>query len=152
MSLYKAQVDVSVMLSEMVEDIELLPPELEVQTEIADELRVWSDRDLLTQVLQNLFSNAIKYNLPNGLIRIHAHQQAGTLVVTKSNASKDIPDRDRDLIFNRFHRGDPARTRKVEGTGLGLSLAREIARVHGGDLTLDPVSFGQTAFTLNLSV
>lgn len=45
---------------------------------------------------------------------------------------------DRHRIFDRFHRGDPARTRQVEGIGLGLSLAREIARAHGGDLTLDP--------------
>ncbi|WP_279239842.1 ATP-binding protein [Scytonema sp. UIC 10036] len=47
-------------------------------------------------------------------------------------------------------RGDPARTRKVDGVGLGLSLAREIARYHGGYLKLDPTPVGQTAFTLRL--
>ncbi|WP_311774142.1 ATP-binding protein [Nostoc sp. UCD121] len=53
-------------------------------------------------------------------------------------------------MFDRFYRGDPARTRKIEGIGLGLSLAREIARAHHGDLTLESTAFGQTAFTLTL--
>lgn len=152
MGLHKVEVNVSAMLMEMVEDMELLAPQLQVHTQIATNLRVWGDRDLLTQILQNLFSNAIKYNLPQGWITIHAHQQADTTVVTISNASKDIPEHDRDRIFDRFHRGDPARTRKVEGTGLGLSLAREIARAHGGNLTLDATPSGQTAFTLRLPI
>jgi two-component system, OmpR family, heavy metal sensor histidine kinase CusS len=150
MSLYRAEVNIFTLLTDLIEDLELLAPELTVQTEVATELRVWGDRDLLIQVLQNLFSNAIKYNLPHGWICIQARQQLDTVVVTISNASKEIPERDRPLIFDRFHRGDPARTRKVEGTGLGLSLSREIARAHGGDLILEPALPGQTAFTLRL--
>jgi signal transduction histidine kinase len=95
-------------------------------------------------------SNAIKYNLANGWIRIHAHQTQTKLNVTIANSSKNIPASDR--IFDRFYRSDPARTRKVEGIGLGLSLAREIARAHRGDLTLDSTSSGQTAFTLTLPI
>jgi signal transduction histidine kinase len=57
--------------------------------------------------------------------------------ITIANSSKDIPERDRVKIFDRFHRGDAARTRQVEGFGLGLSLSQEIARAHGGDLKLD---------------
>ncbi|MBO3458758.1 sensor histidine kinase [Aetokthonos hydrillicola] len=111
-----------------------------------------TQRDLLIQVLQNLLSNAIKYNVANGWIKIHARKTQTTLYVTIANASIDIPASDRSRIFDRFHRGDPARTRKIEGIGLGLSLAREIARAHGGDLTLDATSNGQTAFTLSLPV
>lgn len=152
MSLYLVEVDMSELLIEMVEDVELLAPHLSVQTDITKGLRLQGDRDLLIQVLQNLLSNAIKYNLPNGWIQIHAHQTQTTLYVTIANASIDIPLGDRSRIFERFHRGDPARTRKVEGIGLGLSLAREIARAHHGDLTLDSTSSGQTAFTLTLPI
>jgi heavy metal sensor kinase len=152
MNLHRVEVDLSGLLIEMLEDIELLAPHLETQTEIADGLRVQGDRDLLIQVLQNLISNAIKYNLPNGWIRIEAHRQGATVSITISNCSKEIPVSDRNRIFDRFHRGDPARTRQVEGIGLGLSLAREIARAHGGDLTLVSTLSGQTAFTLALPI
>ena len=75
MSLYQVEVNLSEILAQMEEDLELLAPHLEIQTEIAAQLRVQGDRDLLTQVLQNLISNAIKYNLPDGWIKIHARQQ-----------------------------------------------------------------------------
>jgi two-component system heavy metal sensor histidine kinase CusS len=150
MSLYRVEVNLSQLLNEMLEDIELLAPQLTVETNIANGLSVQGDRDLLKQVLQNLFSNAIKYNLPQGWIQIYAAQVETQVQITIINASKDIPVKDRDRIFDRFHRGDPARTRKVEGTGLGLSLAREIVRSHQGRLTLDSTYSDQTAFTLTL--
>ncbi len=150
MKLFLVEVDMSELLMEMLEDLELLAPHLSVQTDISDGLRVQGDHDLLIQVLQNLFSNAIKYNLANGWIHIHAKKTQTTLHITIANASKEISVGDRSRIFDRFHRGDPARTRKVEGIGLGLSLAREIARAHRGDLTLDSTSDGQTAFSLTL--
>jgi signal transduction histidine kinase len=152
MNLHRVEVDLSGLLNEMLEDIELLAPHLEIQSEIGDSLRVQGDRDLLIQVLQNLISNAIKYNLPNGWIRIDASRQNTIVSITISNCSQEIPISDRRRIFDRFHRGDPARTRQVEGIGLGLSLAREIARAHGGDLTLDPTLSGQTGFILTLPV
>jgi heavy metal sensor kinase len=150
MSLHRVEVNLSEILAQMEEDLELLAPHLEVKTEIAPQLRVQGDRDLLTQVLQNLISNAIKYNFPNGWIQIYTRQQQASVLVTITNSSKNIPLSDQERIFERFHRGDPARTRKVEGTGLGLSLSREITRAHGGDLTLDSTLSNQTAFTLTL--
>ncbi len=152
MSLYKAEVDLPAILAEMVDDLELLAPGLTVHPSIAENLRVWGDRDLLVQVLQNLFSNAIKYNLPHGWLRVYAHQQDEMVLVTLTNTSKEIPAADRHRIFDRFHRGDPAHTRKVEGTGLGLSLAREIARAYGGDLALASAAPAQTSLTLSLPI
>jgi signal transduction histidine kinase len=70
--------------------------------------------------------------------------------VTIANSSQDIPITDRERIFDRFYRSDPSRNRHVEGLGLGLSLSREIAYAHGGDLILDPTPSGQTALTLSL--
>lgn len=152
MRLHRVEVNLTLLLLELAEDIELLAPELAVETDVAEHLVVWGDRDLLVQVLQNLLSNAIKYNQPSGWIRIHAYQQAAMVWVTVSNASNPIPPRDRERIFDRFHRGDPARTRKIEGIGLGLSLAREIALAHQGNLTLASSELSQTAFTLSLPV
>ncbi len=150
MRLYETQVNLSPVLAEMIEDIELLAPDLVIKNEINPNLIVSGDQDLLTQVIQNLISNAIKYNLPEGWIKIQGYQRGKNVIINVSNASKDIPIKDRDRLFDRFYRGDPARTRQIEGIGLGLSLAREIARAHQGDLTLDPPQLGQTAFTLTL--
>jgi signal transduction histidine kinase len=66
--------------------------------------------------------------------------------------SQDISLSERDRIFERFHRGDSTQIKKIEGSGLGLSLAREIARAHGGDIKLDATILGQTGFILSLPV
>ena len=152
LSLYLVDVDISELLLQMLEDLEMLAPDLTVKTDIAKDLKVKGDRDLLMQVLQNLFSNAIKYNLADGWIKVDAFQSNGSLQVTIVNASEGIKEGDRALIFDRFHRGDPSRNRKIEGIGLGLSLAREIVRAHHGELMLDPTSEGETSFTMSLPI
>lgn len=156
MSLHTVAVNLSELLMVIVEDIDLLAPHLTVELNVDADLRVWGDLDLLSQLLQNLISNAIKYNLPQGWIHIDgkqdSNQNSHLVSITITNASHSILAVDRDRIFDRFYRGDPARTRKVEGIGLGLSLSREIARAHRGDLTLDQTPPGQTAFTLTLPV
>ncbi|CAD0226735.1 Integral membrane sensor signal transduction histidine kinase [Planktothrix agardhii] len=150
MRVSQTRVNLYPVLLDMMEDIELLAPDLIIKTEIDPELIVLGDQDLLTQVVQNLISNAIKYNLPEGWIKIQSYQRGKKVIINISNASKDIPLKDRDRLFDRFYRGDPARTRQIEGIGLGLSLAREIAHAHQGDLTLDPPQLGQTSFTFTL--
>ncbi len=149
MGLHKSQVDFSALLAVMVEDLELLAPHLTIHTSIAPNLQVCGDRDLLTQVLQNLIGNAIKYNLSQGWIRLEARQSAA-VQVTVTNASREIPAGDRDRLFDRFYRGDPSRNRSVEGLGLGLSLAREIVHAHGGSLILAASQAGETTFVLTL--
>lgn len=152
MHLHRTTVDVSALLADLVEDIGMLSPDLTVQVQVTPGLTVQADRPLLIQVLQNLISNAIKYNLPQGWVRVTAGKRQQIVFVTVSNSSKDIPPGERSRIFDRFHRGDPARTQHIEGLGLGLSLAREIAYAHGGNLTLDVTSAKQTAFTLTLPI
>ncbi|MEO1377594.1 MAG: ATP-binding protein [Cyanobacteria bacterium J06635_10] len=150
LSLYLVEVNISELLFQMLEDVEMLAPHLTVRTNIDRGLIVKGDCDLLMQVLQNLFSNAIKYNLADGWIKVDAFQNQNMLQVTIVNASEDIKIGDRAKIFERFHRGDPSRNRKVEGIGLGLSLAREIARAHHGELMLNQASEGETSFTFSL--
>jgi two-component system, OmpR family, heavy metal sensor histidine kinase CusS len=154
MSLRRARVDLAEILEVLVEDVELLAPDLSVAVELDTDLQVKGDRDLLTQVLQNLIDNAIKYNLPEGSaersLSIVGRRQFSTVQVTVVNASRDILPEECDRIFDRFYRGDLSRNRKYEGFGLGLSLAREIARAHKGELRLDKTLKGKTSFTLTL--
>jgi two-component system, OmpR family, heavy metal sensor histidine kinase CusS len=152
MRLSKTDVDLSELLTDLASDIELISPDLTVQMEVAPGLNIPADRSLLIQVLQNLISNATKYNLPAGWVRIEAGYRDRLVFVRIANRSNDIPASEISTIFDRFYRGDPARTKQVEGLGLGLSLAREIVYAHGGDLTLDATPAGQTAFTLTLPI
>jgi len=152
MVFHKTPLDLSALMAVMLEDVELLAPHLQVETDIVSPLIVQGDRDLLTQVLQNLVSNAIKYNLPEGWIRLEARKQGNSVQVSITNASRAIPQVEGDRIFDRFYRGDSARTRTVEGLGLGLSLSREIVLAHGGRLVMASSQGNHTTFTLTLPV
>jgi two-component system, OmpR family, heavy metal sensor histidine kinase CusS len=152
MQLHKTEVDLSALLTDLASDIDLLSPDLTVNVQVEKGLNIQADQALFIQVLQNLISNAIKYNLPQGWVRIEAGRRHQRVLINVSNCSRDIPAQEQTRIFDRFHRGDPARTRQVEGLGLGLSLSREIVYAHGGNLILDSTPPGQTAFTLTLPI
>ena len=67
-----------------------------------------------------------------------------------SNSSAGIPAADCGRIFERFYRADPARNHSVAGAGLGLSVSREIARAHGGDITVRVADDGSVEFRMTL--
>jgi signal transduction histidine kinase len=128
--------DLSQALEELLEDSRMIAPDLEIRSAIAPGLTVAADVELLRQVLNNLLGNAIKYNLPHGWIRVDAARRNERIEVSIANASDGIAVTDREHLFERFYRADSARHRRIDGVGLGLSLAREIARAHGGDVVL----------------
>ena len=150
MRLLLTPVDVSMMLDELVDDVQMLAPALLTTSDIARGLTLNADAVLLKQVLHNLISNAIKYNIEDGWVTIQAAGNNGIAEITVANASHGIPDEQRAKIFERFYRADPARSRQIDGVGLGLSVSLEIARAHGGDLLLMPGQSNETRFTLRL--
>jgi two-component system sensor histidine kinase VicK len=112
----------------------------------------WLDRDQIDQVLDNLFSNAIKYTLDGGRIELAASQQPGTglMAISVKDTGIGIPKKDLNRIFDRFYRVDKARSRNMGGTGLGLSIAREIVKAHGGTISLDSELNEGTTVTFTL--
>ncbi|HUW62108.1 MAG TPA: ATP-binding protein [Candidatus Bathyarchaeia archaeon] len=141
-------------LSEMVEaageDIQVLAGDLRVDLSVEPALWVNGDPDLLRQVIQNLTSNSIKYNQPGGLVAIQLHRDNENIRLAIANSGPGIPVEDRDRVFERFYRGEKSRSRRVDGIGLGLSLAREIVRAHRGELTLEKPRNDMTTFTVTL--
>ena len=148
--LHRVPVDLSQELEQLLEDARMLAPGLNVSGQVASGLIASLDRDLILQVLHNLLSNAIKYNLPQGRLRIEACLASGAVQITFSNSSAGIATAQREHIFERFYRADAAHSRQVDGVGLGLCLAREIARAHRGDLQLLPDLQGEVRFRLVL--
>jgi heavy metal sensor kinase len=145
-------VNLSALLANVVEDCQAQAPALNMEQQIPPDIRVSADPDLLEQALQNLASNAIKYNRAGGLVRFELLPEADHVLVRIANTGPPIPPADRDRIFERFYRADPARSGRVEGTGLGLSLAREIIRAHRGDLSLEASDQQLTRFAVKLPV
>lgn len=112
-------------------------------------LPVMADRRLVGMVLQNLAENAAKYTADGGSIRITAIHEAGWQIVRIANTGAGISAEDRELIFERFRRG-AAVGGGVRGHGLGLNIARELLRAHGGELSLNPAEPGWIEFEFRL--
>ncbi|MBN2164415.1 MAG: HAMP domain-containing protein [Pontiellaceae bacterium] len=148
LNLNRIPVNLREMIQEAAEDLEIMAPELEVALVLNGPVQVSADKALLNQVIRNLTSNAAKYSSDPGRVVFSLTQQKSFVLLQVSNTAPPIPDADAPLLFKRFHRVDKARS--AAGSGLGLSLAREIARAHGGDLVLDEYRNDMVAFTLRL--
>jgi two-component system sensor histidine kinase VicK len=95
------------------------------------------DKDKITQVLDNIISNALKYSPEGGKVRFELLQKENILHVRISDEGVGIPKSDLPKVFDRFYRVDKARSRKMGGTGLGLAIAKEIIEIHGGEIWAD---------------
>ncbi len=143
-------VDMSVMIASAIEDASVIGPHLNIEKHIRPGVIALADPDLLRMVISGLTTNAVKYNLDDGLIRFRLTVQNNHALFTISNTGVLIPDEERERIFDRFYRLDKSRSHRVPGTGLGLSLAREIVRAHKGDLHLDAAVDNLNTFSLSL--
>ncbi len=143
-------VDLSSMLGELLTDAEMLLDGQVLSSAIEPHLMTQGDTLLLRQLFNNLISNAVRYCLPGGAIDVTACAAPDGVDVFFRNACEPIGAENRARFFDRFYRGEASHNRAIEGNGLGLSLAREIARAHGGDLTLQPGTTNAVVMQLHL--
>ncbi|MFE8702001.1 cell wall metabolism sensor histidine kinase WalK [Cytobacillus sp. FJAT-54145] len=108
------------------------------------------DEDKLTQVLDNIISNAIKYSPEGGVITFKMEEKGGLVIVSVSDEGVGIPKENIDQIFERFYRVDKARTRKLGGTGLGLAIAKEMVEAHGGEIWATSIEGKGTTVSFSL--
>jgi PAS domain S-box-containing protein len=104
---------------------------------VMDELVVRVDPERIAMILNNLLSNAIKYSPKGGTVIMSARRDGARATVSVADQGVGIGEDQRDLLFGRFVRLRSAGASHVGGTGLGLYLSRELARMHGGDLVLE---------------
>jgi two-component system sensor histidine kinase SenX3 len=114
-------------------------------------LVVLGDEDLLVTALRNLLENAIDYSPEHTRVLVSTRRSGDDSVeISVADQGIGIPERDRERIFERFYRVDPARSRATGGTGLGLAIVKHVTAAHGGNVTVwSKVGAGST-FTLRL--
>jgi heavy metal sensor kinase len=119
------------------------------QYNISDEIHLTADTRMVQRMLSNLFDNAIKYTPSGGTVNVDVSENGpGQVIISVRDTGIGIPPADLPRIFERFYRGDQSRTHA--GIGLGLSLARAIARSYDGDITVTSVPGQGSAFIISL--
>jgi signal transduction histidine kinase len=129
-------VDLAHLVTEWLDDLRAMPEaaDLRVETDIPDNLQVAGETKFTSLIVQNLLDNARKYNRPGGIIRISAREANKQVELRVANTGRGIPTDEQPFVFERFHRAGAGTD--VPGHGLGLNLARELVRLHGGELRL----------------
>ena len=125
---------------------------IEIQTKLTNDCSILILEDDLYQIIFNLVENGIKYNKPNGTLTIQVHREADNAILTVQDTGVGIPQESLEHIFERFYRVDKARSRKSGGSGLGLSIVRNLVERNGGDIRVDSTIGSGTKFTVTFPV
>jgi two-component system phosphate regulon sensor histidine kinase PhoR len=120
-----------------------LPPKIPV---------IQADRDKLVLAIHNLIGNAIKYTPAGGKVTVMLRADAQEVAVQVTDTGIGISEQDQPLVFEKFYRAKDPRVEKVTGSGLGLALAMEVAKLHGGGITLNSKLDQGSTFTLTVPV
>ncbi|UWZ85770.1 sensor histidine kinase [Occallatibacter riparius] len=123
----------------------------EIRVDVPEELPpVRVDAELIQVVLTHLLDNSLKYSPSGSPIRIGGHLQDGKVILFLADKGKGIREEERERVFEKFYRGKSER--HLQGTGMGLPIAREILRAHGEDITLTSGPEQGTEFSFGLPV
>lgn len=130
-----------VCLPEIIKDIvEFMEPML-VEKKVTvhctlEQATVLGDKGLLREMAMNLIDNAVKYNLPGGHVYVSVRKRGDHIDFAVKDTGIGIPEDKQKRVFERFYRADTSRSRKISGSGLGLSIVKHIAEYHNGTITL----------------
>jgi two-component system, OmpR family, phosphate regulon sensor histidine kinase PhoR len=134
-------VPVSLNLRDLAEEVVALvdasaaAQQISVAVLVPDNIYVLADKIRLSQILQNLVDNAVKFNRASGKVSISAKQDDGYASVMVEDTGQGIPALDLPRVFERLYRVDKSRSRQVEGTGLGLAIVKHLVQAQGGEIT-----------------
>jgi signal transduction histidine kinase len=140
------------LVRESFDDTQILAEPQDVKVILGDcaAVELSGDRHRLRQLLLNLADNAVKYNRPGGSVTMALRKTADQAELEITNTGEGIPPELQARVFERFVRGDEARSRAIEGCGLGLAICRWIVREHGGTIAISSQPHQTTTATIRL--
>lgn len=125
------------LIGETLEQMKTALEERTVTVGVADDLPpLFADAELLKLALWQLLDNAAKYSPPGSPVGVRAERSGRAVVISVQDEGPGIPEREQPRVFERFYRS-PSTRQHVMGTGMGLAIAREIVRAHGGDIGVE---------------
>ncbi|WP_290773666.1 ATP-binding protein [Anaerofustis sp.] len=147
------EVNVSDIVKEAIEilDYKIIEKNIIIDLDLKDAIIMGRHEDIL-RAFTNIIENGIKYNKDNGKIYIDVKSIKKKAVITIRDTGIGIKEEDLSHIFERFYRVDKSRNRKVEGSGLGLSIVKRIVMKYGGDIDVRSVYNAGTTFTLSFNL
>lgn len=123
---------------------------IEIRPEIADNVTVCSDPELLSLVWNNLLSNAFKFTEPDGIVSVSLRQEDRQAVVSVSDTGCGISPEVGRHIFDRFYQGDTSHA--TEGNGLGLALVKRVIDITGSSISVDSIKGNGSTFTVRINI
>jgi signal transduction histidine kinase len=150
--LEKTQFDLTELIKEILEMAEAVANEkgLNLQCFVEEHLPIYADRQRIGQVIHNILSNAFNFTPEGGVVTIRARKVDSKVEIAISDTGPGIPPEDLPHIFDRFWRKEPSRSRATGGSGLGLSIAKELVEAHGGTIEVQSTVGKGTTFTIRL--
>lgn len=124
--------------------------DMELNFECPTQLQALIDPTRFEQVIVNLLDNARKYSEPYTKVTLEAGQKSGQIIITVRDQGRGIPAEDLPRIFERFYRVDKSRARSLGGSGLGLSIVKQLVEAHGGTITVESEPDMGTVFQIML--
>lgn len=145
------QVRISPLVMEVCDSLEPLAKEYQVTLSLSCKpFTIYANAQQLRELLNNLIINAIKYNKPEGKVKISVTAEHKEAVITVEDTGVGIPEESMQRIFERFYRVDKGRSKKVGGTGLGLSIVKHIVHYYNGSIEFESKLMEGSKFTVRL--
>lgn len=124
--------------------------EISLASKVESDIFIEADREQIEQLISILLDNAVNYTNPGGRIEMELNSREYTVSLRLKNTYDKITEEDPEKWFDRFYRGDSARTQKSGGYGVGLSVARAIVQAYKGDIRAEYEDSGNVVFTVHL--
>ena len=144
------RIEIAPMIEEIFADLTPLAEKNGIILESTGDGTIIGSDTLIYRLLFNLTENAIRYNRPDGIVRITVTEEEKRLIIRVSDTGCGVPEQYRESIFQPFFRVDKSRSRENGGVGLGLSLVWEIVTLHGGEVRVEESSKKGTTIAVKL--